>query len=205
MSYDTTTLCEHSLGELLAPRDRKFALLGITLAQDEAAGLIGLAEALPFIATALFAGHVADTRDRRWIALLAMTALLGCAGALLARVIANRVWQAYFGRGIVETDNDFGSQGTPPSHPELLDWLACEFRDGGGSLKDLHRLVVSSATWRQRADDDPRAAAVDSGAVDHARNLPTPGISAGLSSTSFTDPPSASRQPLTGRPTRSAR
>ena len=65
------------------------------------------------------------------------------------RSIVNRVWQYHFGRGLVETPNDFGHMGTPPTHPELLDWLAVEFRDGGQSLKKLHRLIVTSATYRQ--------------------------------------------------------
>jgi hypothetical protein len=65
------------------------------------------------------------------------------------RSIANRVWQWHFDRGLVETSNDFGRMGSQPSHPELLDWLACEFRDSGGSLKQLHRLIVTSATYRQ--------------------------------------------------------
>ncbi len=65
------------------------------------------------------------------------------------RCIVNRVWQYHFGRGLVETANDFGRMGTPPSHPELLDWLALEFRDRGGSLKWLHRLIVTSAVYRQ--------------------------------------------------------
>lgn len=68
---------------------------------------------------------------------------------LTSRVIANRVWQQYFGRGIVETENDFGLQGTLPSHPELLDWLANEFRQRGWSLKELHRLIVTSHVYRQ--------------------------------------------------------
>ena len=68
---------------------------------------------------------------------------------LTARVIVNRVWQHYFGRGLVETDNDFGLQGSPPSHPELLDWLAVEFMEKGWSLKQLHRLIVSSKTYQQ--------------------------------------------------------
>ena len=66
-----------------------------------------------------------------------------------ARVIANRVWQAYFGRGLVETDNDFGSQGTSPSHPELLDWLAVELVDRGWSLKSLHRTIVLTQAYRR--------------------------------------------------------
>ncbi|MBM3824082.1 MAG: DUF1553 domain-containing protein [Verrucomicrobia bacterium] len=68
---------------------------------------------------------------------------------LTARVIANKVWLQYFGRGLVETENDFGLQSTPPSHPELLDTLAVEFMASGWSLKQLHRLIVTSATYRQ--------------------------------------------------------
>jgi len=74
---------------------------------------------------------------------------------LTARVIVNRVWQQYFGRGIVETDNDFGSQGTLPSHPELLDWLATEFLAKKWSLKELHRLIVTSHTYRQSSANRP--------------------------------------------------
>ena len=69
---------------------------------------------------------------------------------LTARVTVNRQWQAFFGRGIVPTLEDFGFQGTPPSHPQLLDWLATTFVDDlGWSLKKLHRLIVTSATYRQ--------------------------------------------------------
>lgn len=74
---------------------------------------------------------------------------------LTSRVIVNRVWQQYFGRGIVETDNDFGSQGTLPSHPELLDWMANEFLARKWSLKELHRLIVTSHTYRQSSADTP--------------------------------------------------
>lgn len=79
------------------------------------------------------------------------------------RSIVNRVWQYHFGRGLVETPNDFGRMGAQPSHPELLDWLAVEFRDGGQSLKMLHKLIVTSATYRQVSTVDPanRAAEVD--------------------------------------------
>jgi hypothetical protein len=65
------------------------------------------------------------------------------------RSIVNRVWQYHFGRGIVESPNDFGRMGALPSHPELLDWLAAEFRDGPQSFKSLHRLICTSAVYRQ--------------------------------------------------------
>jgi hypothetical protein len=74
---------------------------------------------------------------------------------LTARVIANRIWQQYFGRGIVETENDFGTQGTPPTHPELLDWLATELMAQKWSLKQLHRAIVTSHTYRQSSKDRP--------------------------------------------------
>ena len=73
---------------------------------------------------------------------------------LTARVMVNRVWQWHMGRGIVATPSDFGTRGTPPSHPELLDHLAGEFIRSGYSLKELHRLVVQSATYRQQAVAD---------------------------------------------------
>ncbi len=68
---------------------------------------------------------------------------------LTSRVIVNRVWQQHFGRGLVATTSDFGHLGTPPSHPELLDWLAQRFMADGWSLKKLHRLILTSATYRQ--------------------------------------------------------
>jgi hypothetical protein len=68
---------------------------------------------------------------------------------LVGRVTMNRIWARYFGRGFVETSEDFGAQGDPPSHPELLDWLATELVRQGWSLKAVHRLIVTSATYRQ--------------------------------------------------------
>jgi hypothetical protein len=68
---------------------------------------------------------------------------------LTARVAVNRMWQTFFGTGLVSTPADFGVQGERPTHPELLDWLAAEFRDGGWSMKHMHKLIVESATYRQ--------------------------------------------------------
>jgi len=77
------------------------------------------------------------------------------------RSAINRVWHYHFGVGLVDTPNDFGQMGSKPSHPELLDWLAVEFRDKGQSLKHLHRLIVLSNTYRQVAAHNPAAAKVD--------------------------------------------
>jgi hypothetical protein len=74
-----------------------------------------------------------------------------------------------FGRGLVQTENDFGTQGTLPSHPELLDWLAAEFRDEGWSTKKLLKLIMSSATYRQSSAARPELAVVDSGNLLLAR------------------------------------
>jgi len=78
-----------------------------------------------------------------------------------ARVIVNRIWQGYFGRGLVATPNDFGYAGARPSHPELLDWLATELVDRGWSLKHVHRLIATSAAYRRASADDPGRRAVD--------------------------------------------
>ncbi|MFM8892218.1 MAG: PSD1 and planctomycete cytochrome C domain-containing protein, partial [Planctomycetia bacterium] len=88
--------------------------------------------------------------------------LVSAENPLVARVAVNRQWQAFFGRGLVVTAEDFGVQGSPPSHPELLDWLAVAFReDLGWSLKRLHRLIVTSATYRQSSAADAAAIARD--------------------------------------------
>ena len=78
-----------------------------------------------------------------------------------ARVFVNRVWQAYFGTGLVATSEDFGLQSEKPSHPELLDWLAVELMDRGWSIKDLHRTIVKSATYRQSSKITPELYARD--------------------------------------------
>lgn len=70
---------------------------------------------------------------------------------LTARVMVNRIWMHHFGTGLVSTPDDFGVSGASPSHPELLDWLATEFVQSGWSIKHMHRLMLSSATWRQQS------------------------------------------------------
>lgn len=103
--------------------------------------------------------HSADSPDRldlaRWI--------VSGRNPLTSRVIVNRVWQQYFGRGLVETENDFGLQGSAPTHPELLDWLAVEFIERRWSLKALHRLIVTSHTYRQRSVERPELREKDRG------------------------------------------
>ena len=80
---------------------------------------------------------------------------------LVPRVTVNRVWMRYFGKGLVTTENDFGTQGTYPTHPELLDWLAHDFVANGWSMKRLHKLVVTSATYRQSSHSRPDLAELD--------------------------------------------
>ncbi len=80
---------------------------------------------------------------------------------LTARVTANRIWQNYFGKGIIDTENDFGTQGDKPTHPELLDWLAVQFMEDGWSQKALHRHIVTSAVYRQDSTYRADAAKVD--------------------------------------------
>jgi mono/diheme cytochrome c family protein len=87
--------------------------------------------------------------------------LLAPTQPLFARVAVNRMWQEMFGRGLVETAGDFGVMGARPSHPELLDWLAVEFRTGGWDVKKFYRLLVTSATYRQSAAVTPDRLAKD--------------------------------------------
>jgi hypothetical protein len=99
----------------------------------------------PLISLLRAEGVQPTTRRRRvladWIA--------SAQNSLTARVIANRLWHHHFGRGIVPTPNDFGKTGRPPTHPQLLDWLAAELIENGWSLKHLHRTILLSRTWQQ--------------------------------------------------------
>jgi hypothetical protein len=83
------------------------------------------------------------------------------AGALLARVIVNRLWQHHLGRGIVATPNDFGVRGATPTHPELLDWLASELIRRGWKLKEMHKLIMISAVYMQSSRYEEEKAAID--------------------------------------------
>ena len=94
------------------------------------------------------------------------------AGHLLARVIVNRLWQHHFGQGLVTTPNDFGVQGTPPSHPELLDWLASELIRGGWRLKPLHRLLMTSQTYRQSSTESELKLRIDPSNRCFSRHVP---------------------------------
>lgn len=80
---------------------------------------------------------------------------------MTSRVFVNRLWQHHFGRGIVRTPNNFGQLGDPPTHPELLDWLASEFVARGWRIKDMHRLILNSATWQQSSLATPQALQAD--------------------------------------------
>jgi hypothetical protein len=83
------------------------------------------------------------------------------ANPLTARVFVNRVWAHHFGKGLVGTPSDFGVRSDPPTHPELLDWLADRFVNDGWSVKQLHRLILLSNAYRQRSDDRPECLKVD--------------------------------------------
>ena len=113
----------------------------------------------------LFPSPRVPPRDRldlaRWIA--------SEENPLTSRVTVNGMWMAFFGRGIVTTAEDFGTRGSPPSHPELLDWLAVEFPSRGWSQKAMHRLIVTSATYRQSSKAPPEQIARDPNNVLMAR------------------------------------
>jgi hypothetical protein len=131
--------------DIVVPRASYVFMRGDFTRPDKAAGLLQ-PNVLSAIAPALPETGKARTRLdlAQW--------LVDPANPLTPRVTINRLWMRYFGRGIVETEEDFGTQGTPPTHPELLDWLAGEFIRQGWSMKAMHRLIVNSATYRQASD-----------------------------------------------------
>ncbi|MBC8356226.1 MAG: PSD1 domain-containing protein [Planctomycetes bacterium] len=101
---------------------------------------------------------------RRWLSAFGGQAVVNSGGSgrqelaewivehpLFARVMVNRIWHWHFGRGLVATPNDFGSRGDPPTHPELLDWLAARFRAGGYRVKPIHRLIMKSTAYQRRS------------------------------------------------------
>ena len=103
-----------------------------------------------------------DPADGEGAARAALAAWLADpANPLTWRSIVNRVWHYHFGRGLVETPNDFGRMGATPTHPALLDWLAADFRDSGGAWKPLHRKILLSATYRQASAPDRERARID--------------------------------------------
>src|SRR5208282_6885660 len=80
---------------------------------------------------------------------------------LTARVMVNRIWLNHFGQGLVRTPSDFGLRGEPPTHPELLDYLARSFMENGWSVKKLHRQILLSATYQQGSSEDPKLTTTD--------------------------------------------
>jgi hypothetical protein len=118
----------------------------------------GSLSCVPGLEPAFRLPHPEDEGSRR----AALADWLADPGNVLTwRSIVNRVWHYHFGRGIVDTPNDFGRNGSRPTHPELLDWLAVTFQGGGGSLKQLHRLLVLSSTYRQSSADNADFARID--------------------------------------------
>ncbi|HXI51604.1 MAG TPA: DUF1549 and DUF1553 domain-containing protein [Candidatus Saccharimonadales bacterium] len=112
-------------------------------------------------AAARSGSHRQDSTQQRRAMAEWITDLDHGAGALVARVIVNRVWQHHFGQGLVRTVNDFGARADPPTHPELLEWLASEFVRSGWKLKPLHRLILNSSVYLQGTAADPAAGKVD--------------------------------------------
>jgi len=151
LSTGPTTLV---LEEMPTPRKTAILVQGDFTRPSEAVEP-GTPEALPGLAADATANGRRPTRLdlARW--------LVDPANPLTSRVLVNRLWQRAFGRGLVETDSDFGLMGSPPSHPQLLDWLAVEAVRRGWSLKELTRLLVTSRAYRQSSIPAPAAREAD--------------------------------------------
>ena len=157
--YAAATVAENERGVIRYPEPRVIHLL--KRGNIDAPGEVVAPGALACLAELthhfdLPAGHPESARRAALAAWLTDPA-----NPLTWRSIVNRVWHFHFGRGICDTPGDFGRMGSLPTHPHLLDWLAARFRDTGGSLKDLHRLICSSRTYRQAAVDSAEALRLD--------------------------------------------
>ena len=130
------------------PRDTYLLTRGDFTRPDKAAGVLD-----PGVIAAV--APTLPSSDKRITRLDLAKWLVHPDNPLTARVTINRTWMRYFGRGIVETEEDFGTQGSYPTHPQLLDWLASWWMTQGWSMKELHRLIVSSATYRQSSHARP--------------------------------------------------
>ncbi len=137
--------------DITVPRESYIFTRGDFTRPDKAAGLLQ-----PNVISAIAPVLAETTKPRTRLDLANW--LVNPANPLTPRVTMNRVWMRYFGRGIVETEEDFGTQGSQPTHPELLDWLASEFIQRGWSLKAMHQLIVTSATYRQSSEFNPQSA-----------------------------------------------
>ena len=142
--------------ELKEPRDSYILTRGDFTRPDQKAGKLSPGV---FSAIAPVLSKKAEPRSRLDLAQW----LVHSENPLTARVTVNRIWMRYFGRGLVETEEDFGSQGTPPSHPDLLDTLARRFIADGWSMKRLHRLILTSETYKRSSDARADLADIDPG------------------------------------------
>jgi hypothetical protein len=110
---------------------------------------------------AFLPGRIESTEGKRLTRLDLANWLVSNANPITPRAVMNRLWAMFFGVGLSGVVDDLGSQGELPTHPELLDWLACEFRDSGWDIKHMIRLIVTSRTYRQASSLSPKALAVD--------------------------------------------